>query len=654
MDSDILKSESSINKRLRFERMISNLSARFINLPTERIDDEIENALQMVMDFFQVDRCGLLHCLPERDVWKITHAVYSAHATPVPIGTELPRSINPWAYERLAEKGEAVSFSRVDDMPDEAHVDKQTWKDWGIRSNLVLPILNHGSAVHIIAINAMRTERVWPEEYVPRLKLLGEIIVNALERQNTELALRESEERLSLAAASAEAGLWIFYPDTGNIWATEKLRELLCFAPEEMLDFDRVMSVVHPEDHEQVMASIQKCLETHELTSIEYRICPSSEGCRWIAARGRFYPPTADRPKRLMGVSFDVTEQKAKDRQLLEQLEEISRLKHQLEQENIYLRDEIKLQHGHGRIISRSDAMKFALSRVEQVAATDASVLLLGETGTGKELLARAIHRLSLRKERQMITVNCAVLPPTLVESELFGREKGAYTGAMTRMAGRFEVADGSSLFLDEIGELPLDLQAKLLKVLEDGRFERLGSTRSLHVDVRIIAATNRDLAQMVDEGTFRKDLYYRLSVFPITIAPLRERPEDVPPMVWAFVRENEQKLGKRIDNIPRRDMEDLQRQPWPGNARELRNIVEYAMITSGGGTLRIRPPAHPPVSASVGDSLEAVERRHILSVLAKTGWRIMGKGGAAEILGMKRTTLQSKMKKMGIERPTN
>jgi formate hydrogenlyase transcriptional activator len=260
---------------------------------------------------------------------------------------------------------------------------------------------------------------------------------------------------------------------------------------------------------------------------------------------------------------------------------------------------------------------------------------------------------MSSRKSRPMITVNCASLPPTLIESELFGREKGAYTGALTRMVGRFEVADGSTLFLDEIGELPLELQSKLLRVLEEGNFERLGSTKTVHVNVRIIAATNRAIARDVEEGKFRRDLYYRLNVFPISIPPLRERPEDIPLLVWAFIREFEKKVGKRIDSIPRKSMEALQQYSWPGNVRELRNVIEHGMIVSGGRTLAVSVPK--PVSSETPETsiLENIERSHLLSVLKKTNWRIAGKGGAAEILGLKRTTLQSLMKRLGINRPS-
>jgi transcriptional regulator with GAF, ATPase, and Fis domain len=275
----------------------------------------------------------------------------------------------------------------------------------------------------------------------------------------------------------------------------------------------------------------------------------------------------------------------------------------------------------------------------------------LGETGTGKELLARAIHRMSLRKDRPLVTVNCASLPPTLIESELFGREKGAYTGALTRMVGRFELADGATIFLDEVGELPLDLQAKLLRVLEEGKFERLGSTTSLHTDVRIIAATNRDIEQEVKAGKFRRDLFYRLNVFPIVIPPLRKRLEDIPFLVQAFVKEFQKRMGKEIERIPEKTMQALQSYSWPGNVRELRNVIERAVILSKGKTLDVQVPKRASSETDATGTLEDMERRHIVAVLEKTGWRVAGHGSAAEILGLKRTTLQSKMKKLGIKR---
>jgi formate hydrogenlyase transcriptional activator len=339
------------------------------------------------------------------------------------------------------------------------------------------------------------------------------------------------------------------------------------------------------------------------------------------------------------------------EEQLKERLNEIEELKQQLERENLYLKEEIKLLVEHTEIVGQSLAMKEVLSQVEQVARTDSTVLLLGETGTGKELLARAIHNLSGRKGRPLVTVNCASLPPTLVESELFGRERGAYTGAMTAMVGRFEIADGSTLFLDEIGDLPLELQSKLLRVLEQGQFERLGSSRTIKVNARLIAATNHDLAKEVSEGRFRKDLYYRLNVFPIFVPPLRDRKEDIPSLVWSFVKQFEKSLGKRIDSVPKKKMEALMHYNWPGNIRELKNVIEHAMILSSTKTLDVVPPAYASEEQSVSYALHDMERRHILEVLERTGWRISGKDGAAEILGIKRTTFQSKIKALGIHR---
>ncbi len=332
---------------------------------------------------------------------------------------------------------------------------------------------------------------------------------------------------------------------------------------------------------------------------------------------------------------------------------EVVKLKDQIEQENIYLRKEIEVKHKHEEIIGNSEPVRDMLSSVEQVARTGSTVLILGETGTGKELLARAIHNLSPRKDRQMVTLNCAALPATLLESELFGREKGAYTGAMTRQIGRFEIADGSTLFLDEIAEMALEVQAKLLRVLQEGQFERLGSPETIRVDVRIIATTNRDLARSVAEGRFREDLYYRLNVFSITVPPLRDRIEDILLLVWAFIKEFEKPMGKAIEKIPQKTMDALQRYPWPGNIRELKNVIENAMIISNDRILKLKPLADLSPILQRDLKLEAVERNHIIDVLNKTSWRVSGQKGAAELLGLKPTTLEYRIKKLGITRPT-
>ena len=343
---------------------------------------------------------------------------------------------------------------------------------------------------------------------------------------------------------------------------------------------------------------------------------------------------------------------KLADENLQKAFFEIKELKSRLESENIYLREKIELSHQHEEIIGNSAPVLEMLSRAEQVAETDATVLILGETGTGKELLANEIHRLSRRKDRTMIKVNCAALPGTLIESELFGRERGAYTGAMNRQIGRFEIADGSTLFLDEIGELPLELQTKLLRVLQEGQFERLGSPKTISVDVRIIASTNRRLSRAVREGKFREDLYYRLNVFSIIVPPLRERVEDIPQLTWTFVKEYESSMGKTIYKIPQKSIDALQQYDWPGNIRELKNVVENAMIISKGKTLLTILPANYPAKIHKSLKLEDVERNHIKTVLNRTAWRVSGKDGAAKLLGLKPTTLESRMKKLGIKRP--
>ncbi len=334
---------------------------------------------------------------------------------------------------------------------------------------------------------------------------------------------------------------------------------------------------------------------------------------------------------------------------------EIERLKNKLAEEKLYLQDEIRSERNFGDIIGDSGAFRRVLGQVETVAPTGAAVLILGETGTGKELIARSLHDLSARRDRTFVKVNCAAIPGGLLESELFGHERGAFTGAIAQRIGRFELADGGTLFLDEVGDIPLDLQPKLLRALQEQEFERLGSARTIRVNVRVIAATNRDLARMVAEQQFRADLYYRLNVFPVRVPALRERPADIPMLLRYFVEKCSRRLNKRIDSISPDSMKALIRYSWPGNVRELENIVERAVILSPGPTIDIpiaelRDASSAPVSEAA--TLETAERSHILRVLEGTGWKLAGSDGAAARLGMKRTTLQSKMKKLGIGRP--
>jgi len=375
--------------------------------------------------------------------------------------------------------------------------------------------------------------------------------------------------------------------------------------------------------------------------------------------------PIWDENNKLIGavVSFkDITRRKEAELalkstniELKEALTEVKQLKTRLENENKYLQQEIKLTHNFEEIISQSKKFKKVLGQVEQVSKTDATVLILGESGTGKELIARAVHNISNRKNRAMVKVNCAALPATLIESELFGHEKGAFTGAIARKVGRFELADGGSIFLDEIGEIPIELQPKLLHVLQEGKFERLGNPNTMKVDVRVIAATNVNLQDAIAKGTFREDLYYRLNVFPITIPSLRERKEDIPLLTRHFLLKYNTQFGKKIEAITERVIDSLMNYSWPGNVRELENVIERSVIISPGSKLEIGD-AIP--KTSFDNSEESVttladnEKTHILKILKLTNWRISGEKGAAKILNINRTTLEARMKKLSIERP--
>ena len=362
-------------------------------------------------------------------------------------------------------------------------------------------------------------------------------------------------------------------------------------------------------------------------------------------------------------VSFkDITRRKQAEKALKKSnedlesaLEEVRKLKAQLEEENKYLQQEIKLTHNFEEIISQSKVFRKVLAKIEQVASTDASVLILGESGTGKELIARAIHNLSLRKDRALVKVNCAALPATLIESELFGHEKGAFTGALSQRAGRFELADKGTIFLDEIGEMPIELQTKLLRVLQEGEFERLGNPKTNKVDVRVIAATNKDLGNAIAEGSFREDLYYRLNVFPLEMPSLRERKEDIPLLVQHFCLKHGSKLGKKIGSIPQKGMDALMNYQWPGNVRELENVIERAVIITKGQKLDLGDSLPEAIGIPQSDKITTLaesERSQILKAMEKTNWRVSGEKGAAKLLGMKRTTLEARMKKLGIQRP--
>ena len=510
---------------LGFERLISDLSARLVGTSADEVDREIKHALEQIVKFFDVDRGHFAEFVDESRTILVSHEYRLPGIEPFP--ERLTDDMMPWFVGRL-RSGETFKIHRLEDLPEEAIQEKEHLRRSDLKSSLAIPVSVGGSVTCVLSFDSFRSHRIWTDEQTQRIRMIGEIFANALQRSRTERKLKKA-------------------------------------------------------------------------------------------------------------------------------LREVKVLKNQLQRDYSYLKEEVDARSGYERIVGESSVLKYLLFRVEQIARTDTTVLILGETGTGKELIARAIHDSSPRRKRPLVKVNCAVLPDNLIESELFGHEKGAFTGATDSRSGRFEVADGTTLFLDEVGELPAASQAKLLRVLEEGEFERLGSSHTKKVNVRVIAASNRDLETEVEKGLFRKDLWYRLNVFPITVPPLRDRREDIPLLAGWLARDICGRLGRKTPRLPKEAIRALQAYDWPGNVRELRNVIERSLITTQGDTLEVQGlpgPRRPENgSARLGKSLEELEREYIVEVLEQTRWRVHGPEGAARILGLHPSTLRSRMRKLGIER---
>ena len=649
-------SADHLGSRLEFETLIADTSASLFAAPIEQLDVAVERALERVRVFFHADRCALLSASADQQVVNVRLASYAEGIPPVSPEINLAQ-VFPWSYRRLfVERKPRPYLEDGRPSPRGRRRARDAGTQMSIRSALNIPIETAGHRQPHRSFSMPCTRNASGRmTFVTRLRVLGEMLVGALERQTMFAGLRDAEERVNLAADSAEAGLWALDYRTGVCWATERARTIFGYSSSEIITVQRIEASIHPDDRDRVRRVTEQSLR--DAAALRRGIPdPAADGrMRWVASRGRPHFTAAGEPDRMTGVSIDITERKHEQEALRtsearlasgadlaglgfyevdfgrgtmyvddrmrdlcgippdpkglealqfwmehlhpedrarvldtrEQLQdgridrisveyrylhpargqkwihhlagvsgrdaagrairtygvlrditerreaeealrqsyaEIERLKDRLQAEGEYLKAEIKVVQAHGEITGQSAGIRKVLRMVEQVAPTDSSVLVRGETGTGKELIAQAIHRLSPRRNHVMVKVNCAALPSGLVESELFGREKGAYTGALTRQIGRFEVADNSTIFLDEVGELSLDVQAKLLRVLEAGEFERLGSPRTIKVNVRLIAATNRDLTEAIKQGKFREDLYYRLSVFPIRVPPLRDR----------------------------------------------------------------------------------------------------------------------------------
>jgi formate hydrogenlyase transcriptional activator len=514
--------DPSVQELLAFERMLADISARLANVPSDRVEAELQIAQVTIRQFLGFDRSTFAEFQESGSLVVLTStAVEGVEATPLgPLPTQLS-----WFIARLRAGKPFLVYDPTQDIPPEATGEAEYFQRTGLRSHFSIPLRVGGRVVGAFGFASVGETRAWPEDLMARIRLVGEVFAHAIARK------REQEKLLTAMA-------------------------------------------------------------------------------------------------------------------------EIEILKDRLERENLYLRKAAEANRPHG-LTSHSTSFRSVIDEVSQVAQTSSAVLLQGETGSGKEVLAQAIHDASARNARPMIKVNCAALPASLIESELFGREKGAFTGALARQPGRFEIADGSTIFLDEVGELPLELQPKLLRVLQEGEFERLGGSKTIKVDVRVIAATNRPLEQAVREGHFRSDLFYRLDVFPIQVPPLRERREDIPMLSWTFVKEFSNSMGKPIDDIADESMCALQAYHWPGNVRELRNVIERAMILNHGPRLCIKlahAALRPVAVTAMAVSLDEAERTIILQALEQCHWRIRGPNGAAALLDIKPTTLESRIKKIGLQ----
>ena len=443
---------------------------------------------------------------------------------------------------------------------------------------------------------------------------------------------------------------YVFNKKNELVFWNKNLETLLGYSPEELYK-KSAFDFMEESAFDDNIDAINKVFNERSEQSFEQNILTKSGEKIPVIDTANY--AVIDGEEYLIGMAIDISDLRKTEEKLKKAVAELQALKEHLESENIYLRKEIENRNGFEKIIGESEALMHSLYRIEKVAPNDTTILLEGETGTGKELFAAAIHKLSKRRDKPFIKVNCSALPATLIESELFGHEKGAFTGAVQKHIGRFELANGGTLFLDEISEIPFELQSKLLRVLQEGEFERIGSSKTTKVDVRIIAATNRSLEEMIRKGEFRKDLFYRLNVYPVTIAPLRDRKSDIPLLTEHFVKIFNQKLGKNITRISKDTIKQLQSYSWPGNVRELENVIERAVIISNGTSLTVEPLIKPDFSEDEELlPLSEYERRYIIKVLEKTYWRVEGPEGAAKILDINPETLRSRMRKLGIKRP--
>jgi transcriptional regulator with GAF, ATPase, and Fis domain len=694
-----------------FSSLILKISTTFINLPPEKIDDEIEMMFGRVNEFCKFDATVFAEFTDDLTLKNIHHYAMAPGVNGLRTPIEAERI--PWLLAKMA-RGTSVSFSRSPNALSEiAETDRAFFRKNDIQSLVAIP-LKSGTSIRggLIFISFQRAGE-WQAAFMGELEALGDICaavlglkrhiermadVDRLDRllsvvsttyinlppQDVDKTMQRDLGRLGTLLEADRCILYLpdetgfqfrpylhsgWWPDKDNAVVMERnewinsqkgIRDNFNFLYEKWragAHFQWTQGDELSEAGER-MKWLHAKLGTKSHLSIPISVVGKTIGALTVADnhRHRRWPEEIIPRLRIFGEIFaNALARKQSEESLHQAFDEIKQLKRQIESDYTYLREEIKLAHNFEEIIGESSALKAVLRQVENVAPLDTLALILGETGTGKELIARAIHSASSRSHRPMIKINCAVFSASLIESELFGHEKGAFTGAGAQRIGRFELSRGATLFLDEIGDLPLELQAKLLQVLQDGTFERVGGSIQLETDARVIAATNRDLGEEVEKGNFRRDLFHRLNAFPIIIPPLRERSEDIPILVNYFVTKYSKKFGRPFTRVAQKTMGELARYTFPGNIRELENMIERALITSQGGCLQIDVPASDYCQISTAPAnmnMDEANRRHIVVALKKARWRIQGPRGAAQLLGLKPSTLRYRMRKLGIARP--
>ncbi len=687
-------------ERSTFGGPLDRLSAALVECPADAIDARLDELIGQVAGSFDVDHGALARPSPEGGPLRVAHRWTRPGCAPLEAFD--PYASLPWITSRFIN-GSPVWVARPDDLPVEAERDRTFLERVGIRSIASLPLVIDGVPVGWLMLGTARADRSWPPLVIDQLRRIAEVTGSALARVQADDALRRAIEFDQVVAGLA-ATLIRVPADTIDAQIVQTLGTV-----GELLGADRASVVQRvPQQrtvvrtHQWVRAGtggppvsdsedafpwlVSRVFEAREIVALTRldELPPEAARDRESLARndvvsGALAPMVAE--DRVVGllVFATATHEQRWSPDLIVRLRLVGEIiasalarrdtelalrtalseNERLQAENVYLHAELVEARDFGEIVGRSPILLRVVEKLGQVADTTAPVLLLGETGTGKELLARALHAHSRRRARSFVAVNCAALPAALIESELFGHEKGAFTGASQAKPGRFELADQGTLLLDEIGELEPALQAKLLRVLEGGEIQRLGSTVTRKVDVRVVAATNRDLHRDTREGRFRSDLYYRLSVFPIEVPPLRDRREDIPLLVWHFIQSRQRALNRTITKIPGTVMAALQAYEWPGNVRELQNVLERAMIVSQGSILRVEealgltaPEQGSGERRRPRESLQDVERAHIIHVLDHCHWTIEGRGQAAARLGLNPSTLRNRMRKLGITRP--